>query len=270
MYSGKRTPRTTPRRRAGLVAARSTPGRAAFVSARRRLNFSPSFSKNVPKLRIGSNVSTRATSYRRAVLDDAWSGAKTTKLSKTLYNEELTLIPRKTGVEINARERDIINCVGFTLRYCFTNESPGRSVCIRMAVVSPVERNNITNVGWFRGYGDKRANDFSSNDDASELLHSPINRDKYTVLWEKKITLGPQFDNTTGISTFSRTHDSYASGNHFVPLNRQLKYQGSAADDCMDKVFAVFWYDEPSGVGSATGTDYVNCRRWYATHWKDP
>lgn len=269
MYTNKRTPRTTPGRRPAYTPARSTPGRAATVSARRRLNFSPSFSKITPKLRIGFNPTSYATGFRRNVFD-GWTGGSTTRLSKTLYNEELTLIPRKTGVEVNARERDVINCTGFTLRYCFTNNNSNKSAVVRMAVVSPIERNTITNVSFFRGYGDKRADDFSSNDDAAELLYSPINRDKYTVLWEKKVTLGPRFDDGATSVTYSRNNDNYHSGSTFVRLGRQLRYVGSAADDCTDKVFFVFWYDEPDGAGSATGSDLVICRRWFATHWKDP
>jgi len=271
MYSNKRTPRTTPRRTAASTAARSNPGRAALVAARRRLNFGTPYAKMTPKLRIGFNVSSGATGYRRQVID-AWTGSASTRLSKTLYNDELTLIPRKTGVEVNARERDMINVTGFSLRWAFVNKDTTNSHVIRMAVVSPIERNTITNVSFFRGYGDKRADDFSSNDDSAELLFSPINRDKYTVLWEKKVLLGPQYDvnATSGGKTYSRTCDNYHAGSAFVRLNRQLRYVGSASDDCTDKVFLVYWYDEPDGVGSATGSDLVTCRRWAATHWKDP
>jgi len=269
MYTNKRTPRTTPGRRTPFTTPRPSPGRATTVAARRRLNFSPSFSRTTPKLRIGFNVGT-GLGARRNVFD-GWDATSSNRNSKTLYNEELTLVPRKTGAEVNARERDMINCLGFTIRYCFANKAVNKCNTVRMAVVSPIERNTITNVDFFRGYSDKRSEDFASTKDASILLHSAINRDKYTVLFEKKIPLGPRTDDTTSsVGTFSRTNDSFCTGSVYVPLKRQLRYIGSAADDCADKVFLVFWYDEPDGLGSATGASTVICQRWMAAHWRDP
>jgi len=273
MYTNKRTPRTTPRRRTAFTPARPAPGRAVTVAARRALNFGPASTPfrgratRALKSRIGYTPGSGTASRRNVV--DSWSAAAAAKNSKTLYNDELTSIPRKTGVEVNARERDIVNLLGFTLRLGFRNFRDTNAAVIRAAVVSPIDRDNITNVDFFRGYQNKRSQDFASTLDTSQSMHSPINRDKYVVLWEKKFHIGPVADAAAGVN-FSRTTDSYTEFNAFVPLNRQLRYHGSAAGDCSDKLFLVYWYDAPLAEGSATGESFVRCHRWCAAHWKDP
>jgi len=276
MYTNRRTPRTTPRPTPSYTLPRATPGRARTVAARRRLNFGPTgvspsrfVARPSPKSRIGFNPGV-GTGSRAQVITDQWSAANSTKLSKSLHFDELTFIPRKTAAEVNARERDIINCLGFTLRLCFRSSSTLSCATVRMAVVSPIDRNDISVVEFFRGYQDKRSQDFASTLDTSELLHSPINRDKFVVLWEKKLELGPLTDVTTGMRTYSRSLANYKTITSYVPLNRQLRYTGSAAGDCADKVYLVYWYDEPNNEGSATGASFVRCQRWAAAHWKDP
>jgi len=275
MYTNKRTPRTTPGRRSAYTPARPSPGRAATVAARRRLNFATSakpvrfITPSRIKTRIGYSPGVATSSRRNTV--DKWSITDSAKNSKTLYNDELTVIPRKTGVEVNARERDLVNLLGFSLRLGFRNASQTLCATVRCALVSPIDRDNITNVDFFRGYQDKRSQDFASTLDTSQMLMSPINRDKYVVLWEKKVELGPSTDATTGSELlFSRTKENWQTVNCYVPLNRQLRFHGSASDDCSDKVYLVYWYDEPLAVGSATGTSFVRCQRWCVAHWKDP
>jgi len=267
MYTNRRTPRTTPRRRSTFTTPRPSPGRDALVAARRRLNFATP-ARVTPKSRIGFTPGVGTGSRRRVV--DKWSAATSSKNSKTLYFDELTLIPRKTAAEVDARERDIINALGFTLRLHFRNFAGNSSARVRMAVVSPIDRNDVSVTEFFRGYADKRSQDFAATLDASEMLHSPINRDKFVVLWEKSILLGPNQDATGSAVTFSRNQNNFREITAYVPLNRQLRYVGTEAGDCSDKVWLVYWYDNPGAEGSATGTNFLQCQRWAAAHWKDP
>lgn len=272
MYSNKRTPRTTPRSRAAFIPARPTPGRAAAVAARRRLNFLPtpvSTSTRLTKAKIGYTPGT-GTSSRRNVINK-WATATSSVNAKTLYSEDLTAIPRKTAAEVNARERDLVNLLGFTMRFCLSNTQQNRAAVVRMAVISSTDSNAVGVAEFFRGYADKRCDDFTATLDSSELLYNPINRDKYVVLWQKKIELGPVLDATTSSSaTFSRTKDSYSMFQTYVPLNRQLRYVGSSGGDCTDKVFLVYWYDTPQAEGTSTPGNYVRIQRWACAHWKDP
>jgi len=267
MYTNRRTPRTTPRRRSTFTTPRPSPGRTALVAARRRLNFATPV-RVTPKSRIGFTPGVGTGSRRRVV--DQWAAADSSKNSKALHFDELTFIPRKTAAEVDARERDIINALGFTLRLNFRNIASSGAARVRMAVISPIDRNDVSVVEFFRGYADKRSQDFAATLDASEMLHSPINRDKFVVLWEKSILLGPLTDPSTNVITYSRNQNNFREITAYVPLNRQLRYVGTEAGDCSDKVWLVYWYDFPGAEGSATGSSFVQCQRWAAAHWKDP
>lgn len=108
------TPRT-PRKRTG-----SSPYPARVTPARRRLAFpsaSPAYSGRSARVlnnRVGFPPSM-VTPYNRATVE-VWGDSSSIINGKQLVINELTQIPRKTGVEINGRERDVINCHGFTFR----------------------------------------------------------------------------------------------------------------------------------------------------------
>jgi len=217
--------------------------------------------------RVGFTPGT-GTAYR-AITVNKWTAAVAAVASKGIVSDNVVAIARQTtGNEINLRERDMINCLGFSLRVCIAGTSSARAQTIRMALVSPTDKNEINDVEFFRGYGDRRTIDFSSTEDSVVLLNNPINRDNYVVLWEKKVTVGPTSD-SAGL-TFSRTQDSFVSFNTYVPLNRQLRYDGPSQNQCSENVFLLMWYDEPFGEGSQTPTTNILYRRYVVTHWKNP
>lgn len=252
---------TTPRPKSVRRAAKYSSPRP---TAQRRLNFTPTTVARVPvrssprlAAKIGFTPNT-ATDYKRITVDQ-WAG--TLRQTKTLYTDELINIPQKSSNEINGRERAMINCLGFTLRTCFTNLAP-YPIAVRMAVVSPIDRNDVSIVNFFRGYVNNRSLPFTSNTDASQLLYNPINRDAFTVLWEKKLMLPP-----TG-SGYGSDHSTFET---YVKLNRQLRYSGVANSDCTDKVYLIAWFDYPVAVAVASPpAANVRYQRFAITHWKDP
>lgn len=270
--------KNTPARR--TPSAKYTFGRRIPTSttARRALNFAggspyPMIGRSTPRRktansRIGFAPGT-GTSYSNNVVNK-WIDPNVVIPSKTLLSENVLAIARQTaGNEINFRERDMINCLGFQMRFCLRNGLLTDALTIRMALVSPTDKNEINNVEWFRGYGDRRTVDFSSTEDSSVLLFNPINRDNYVVLWEKKITLGARSENATTVC-FDRTRPNYLSFSTYVPLNRQIRYDGPSANQCSESVFLVMWYDTPNGVGTALPTSSLEYKRYCVTYWKNP
>lgn len=155
------------------------------------------------------------------------------------------------------------------MRFCFRNNSLTNAQTLRVALVSPTDKNEINNVEWFRGYGDRRTIDFSSTEDSSVLLFNPINRDNYVVLWEKKIHLGSRTVTASTITT-DRNRPNYQSFSTYVPLNRQIRYDGPSQNQCSESVFLVMWYDTPDGVGSVTPPFDLEYKRYCVTYWKNP
>lgn len=269
----RRTPYKGPR----TIAKYSYKSRSG---ARRKLDFSTPMGRVVrwptsrTRTTVGWDPSTKIG--LRAVTVDKWTAATATATSKSLLAEDITTVARQTtGNEINLRQRDMINCLGFSLRVNLNNQSDNLAVCVRMAIISPMDKNEINDTEFFRGYSDSRAVDFAPTLNASELLFSPINRDNYVVLWEKKLLLGSA-KNTNVIAGGAaaihtdRSRPNYTSFSTYVKLNRQLRYDGDSANECSDKLFLVMWYDNPQGEGTLAQTTSLSYRRFVITHWKNP
>lgn len=269
------TPKRTPRKRTGSSPkyVYASPY-ATRLSARRRLTYTPNVQavtrrpkKLTKATRIGYSPGT-ATDLRRITVDN-WDTTSGTVNSKTLVTNELTNLPRKTSVELNGRERDMVNCLGFTIRVCIRSGSSTFASCIRMAVVSPIDSETVDATEFFRGYGNKRGEAFTSLLDSSQLLFNPINRDTNVVLWEKAFTIGPATDTGTQ-QNFTRTHDGFLTMQTYIKLNRQLRYDNAAGDSCTDKLYLCFWYDNPNGNGLAAPPSFLEYKRFGVMHWKDP
>lgn len=265
--------KNTPARR--TPSAKYTFGRRIPTSttARRALNFgTPGSSmggrRKYTATKIGFPTGL-GTSYRANTVNK-WTAVTAALPSKTLISDNVTAIARQTtGNEINLRERDMINCLGFSIRICVNNVQIGVARTLRMALVSPTDKNEINNVEFFRGYDDRRTIDFTSTSDASVLLFNPINRDNYVVLWEKKIELGSGGD-VNGPPNFNRYIPNYQSFSTYVPLRRQIRYDGPSANQCSENIFLVCWYDAPQGEGTDAITNSLSYRRYVVTHWKNP
>jgi len=249
-------------------------------SARRRLNFQSPLAKssvwgrsrNTTTAKIGFAPNT-GTPLRRATVDIWKTTSGTVTIDpRVIIQDDLTDIPEKVAAttDISRRERAMINCLGFSLRIFVRNTLPSNSIVCRFAVVSPTDKNEISNAQFFRGYGTTRAQDFTTALDSHQYTDTPINTDNYSILWSYKCELGPDAD-TTGAANFSRSKANYMSINKFVKLNRQLRYDSNLGSACSDKIFLLMWYE---GVGSTTtgpvAASSVIYQRYGITYWKDP
>jgi hypothetical protein len=276
--------RGTPRPITPVSAFSARRERAAERSiARRRLNFNNPYTRSItarrlmgyrtgPMKTVGYSPGTK-TSFS-AITVNKWATATGVINRRTLAAEAVTSLARQTtGNEINLRERDMINCKGFSLRFYISNNSPSVNYTIRMALVYDKNKTTWTDTDFFRGYGDSRTLDFDGSAagglDPCQLLVNPINRDKYAVLWERKINLGPDSD-TTDNTDFSRTKDNSLAFNTFVPINRQLRYTGTGATSCADNIFLVAWIDVPAGVATDPSDAGFIYKRFVVMHWNDP
>jgi len=230
--------------------------------------WSPSSARTTTKKKIGFPPGT-GTALKRETIDD-WAGASIDP--RVLTQDELTLIPEKVAAttDISRRERAMINCLGFSMRIHLRNTDASNEVTVRLAVVSPTDKNEINVNGFFRGYGTTRATDFVTGLDSHRYIDTPINTDNFSILWSTKVRLGPDND-LAGAINYTRNIDNYCIINKYVKLNRQLRYDGPLSSDCADKVFLLMWYDGTSSVAaSPVNAGTVKYQRYAITYWKDP
>jgi len=266
----KATPRRVTPGSKYTMTERMRTQRRTRTNARRALFAvrNPYVTRRVPTTQIGFPTGT-GTGYRANTVNK-WTAITSAVTSKSIISDNVVAIARQTtGNEINLRERDMINCLGFSLRVNLINTNTLLASTVRMALVSPLDKNEINDVEFFRGYADRRTIDFDPTLDSSVLLFNSVNRDNYAVLWEKKITLGTARPETTTVNV-DRTVANYTSFSTYIPLRRQLRYDGPSQNQCSENIFLLMWYDSPQGEGTTAASQYVNYRRYVVTHWKNP
>jgi len=238
------------------------------MGARTGPRWSANSARTTTKKKIGFPPGT-GTSLKRETVDE-W--ALTTIARQVLTQDEVTLIPEKVAAttDISRRERQMINCLGFSLRIVLRNTSTARAIKVRLALVSPTDKNEININGFFRGYGTTRAVDFTTGLDSHRYTDTPINTDNYSILWSQTVPLGPSSD-VDGQNCFSRNTDNYKCIKKYVPLNRQLRYDGILSTDCADKIFLLCWFDVVNATASEVITPVaLQYQRYAITYWKDP
>lgn len=207
-------------------------------------------------------------------------GRATTKrndidVDDTLTTRELRsdpLLDLAGGSNINNRLRDIVQFVGVKICMSFllnssANTPLGQHTFINVAVVSPKDQqlagnDAIPNEKFFRGNGSGRGQDFGTALTAMELRCNPINTDRYVVHKHFKKTLKP----------FSSTEGSNATLFEFyVPVNRQIRYESSAADPDGANMYVVYWADfQDKPAGSPTITGNINHQMKIIQYFKEP
>jgi len=229
--------------------------------------WSPNSARTTTKKKVGFPPGT-GTALKRETIDE-WS--ETAIAPRVLNQDEVTLIPEKVAAttDISRRERQMVNCLGFSFRIVLRNSEANRAIKVRLALVSPTDKNEINVNGFFRGYGTTRATDFATGLDSHRYTDTPINTDNYTILWQTSCILGPDED-ATGNNCFSRNINNFKTINKYVPLNRQLRYDGPLSTDCADKIFLLCWYDAINAPAATTINSVLSFQRYAITYWKDP
>jgi len=182
---------------------------------------------------------------------------RTAQNAHTLYDSiRLNDILQDTSSihEINNRQRQIVNLRGFELR-CFVNNRTRKAdgltahtqvsnIIMRCAVVHPRNNTSVLSSNFLRGYTNLRTAGVTGGQATVDLIHSPINKDAYDVLYEKKFVLAPS---TTDAATpadreiCSQSGKSFKIWKTYVPINRQMRYKTNAADSQEQPIYFVYW-----------------------------
>ena len=198
--------------------------------------------------------------------------------TRTLYSRDITAIGATTQNNINLRQREMINLVGFKLNlyarnlavlstdvlnfhYAFIHDK-GRSQAL-LQDIDPVLEDD-----FFRGNGSARAIDFSTTLNGIELNCLNINNDLYTVLKRGTCSLTP-VQTGSGIRKEGFCHREV-----WLPINRQIRYDaGENADIPTDgRIFFVWWVDRHVGqaAGGLPTANAMQLDLHCVTHWREP
>lgn len=256
------SPYSLARRTASRVADRrsvgtQTPARRTVASSR------PSYE------RVGRPFGT--STAKRVVVNDNWSDVSAVLTEATMRETQLTALAQTTTNAINARQRGMIDCIGFDLRLYLQNSSSSAMV-FNMAVVAPRNQNSTIPDGFFRGYGADREQDFpaAATAESSLLNLTPLNADDMNILWRGQITLGPNFDATAASTNFDRSRPNYKVIKKWIPIYRQIRYDNTSAVSCEDPIFLCVWTCRPSKLNTDAPLPNNIIRQQCIMYFKEP
>lgn len=221
---------------------------------------------------VGHAVGT--STAKRCITNQTWSGGTNLNVP-LLYDALINDIPQvgtdvTSAVELNVRQRGMVNLLGFDFRYYVQNNGASAALQVNWAIISPKSGTAIAANDFFRGYGVSRGEDFNAVNHGADILNmSPINRDNYIVMHQESMVLGPSADVTTGANDMSRRDNNYKQGKVWIPINRQIRFTGVSGNDVQDPIFLVYW---GCPLGWIPGTPYaaMDFRSTCIAYFKEP
>lgn len=177
------------------------------------------------------------------------------------------------GSDIDQRERDVCLCAGFHLTGMAVNRLDDVPLVFHYAVVSPRDDSAVQTADFFRGYNDDRGRDFSATSlSGMDVYKNPINTDKFTVFFHKRIWLRYQgvAAPAGGDSPFiSESKSGIQCFDKWIPINRQLRYGDTI--NCQTPVFLVWWAGYPQKAkATAAVADAFTMTYRAIMHFREP
>lgn len=262
-YAARRVERTFKNMRLNLRRAmRRRPRRPIYIRPRRRLTVKRA--RASARTRESKRVKFSSTNIGNRVGTNTVKWAQVADItgqlvSRTLTSAEITDVSKTTTNAINERQRNIINCRGFTLQGNVRNYF-GQDAIFHLAILHPRNASLITTTDFFRSHGGTERNvDFSTSLSGTEFANYPINTGDMVVLRHYRMRLTPGITPATGFQ--SQYGSSYRNFSFYVPLKRQLEYEDNLSTNCNHKVFLTYWIDYPSNLAgqiTQAGCGYLN------------
>jgi len=191
------------------------------------------------------------------------------RANRTLYSVDLVNIPLGVDNQINLRQRGIINCRGISI-YMNMRNNQEDAMYANVAVIVPRYQQNLASVDpvdFYRGNQSQRGVDFNTGLSGLEMHMLPINRDKYHVLYHRRLTLAPRGPVPTDFSV-GNALSNYKTIKKYIKVNRQLRYDGDAITS--GRIQLVYWFADfdhvPTGIPEASA---VTVSELHIAYFKD-
>lgn len=234
--------------------------------------------KYARRARIGMPIGY-GTTKRALVFNEAASSYNT----RTLYSYDLTYIDRTSTLEMDHRNRDIINLRGFKIDYAMLiNTVATRPVMVHYAVLchigttsvpSSAQANPLSSTNFFRGSGSSRAIDFSAATLSSLQMNTlNINSDIYVVL--KRWTHRLEYTVSAATNISNNSKQTVKIGHKYIPVKRQVRYDDPTDGDVATtgRCFLVWWADYTNGIaaGGTAVSGALSMDHHVVTYFREP
>lgn len=172
--------------------------------------------------------------------------------AKGFYYENLLDITK--GGAINQRERDIVNYRGTKVCFHIENNNSIKMYLNICCVVPKDDQSTLSTIGWFRSGGSEREMNHTTTTNWQDLHCAPINRDKYRVVFHKRAIVAP---NTSTADSNIRDYEFW------IPLRRQLQFDGVVTVPQGSKMFFVWWFSYPDNSTATLGKYQIRTTKYF-------
>lgn len=218
--------------------------RLPLVRSSKRMKFSPKAIAHP----IGFNTAKRCVTHETT---------NTAYGTRWHYGWEITNIPVTTTGEIDKRDRDMVDLIGFRIEWSLRN-AVDQPLIIHMAVVAKKNATSFSSTNFFRGVGQDRGINFGTSLTSLEMNNNSINTDEYVVLLHKRIML--QGVNQSA-SFYQLEGRNYKFIKTYIPIRRQLRYDSTSL--CNEPIHVCLWADgliSASGAASVPSSFFLSSR----------
>lgn len=226
--------------------------------------------RHLGRQHIGESVGT-TTAKRREVLNNS----STSLTTRTLYVNQVTLLPKTATNDINSRQRDLINLRG--VKICLAvNNTGGNVLYFNYAVIAPKRLSELvggtTIPSFFRSSSDDaRSVNFSSALNAIEFKCLPINVDEYSVLMHRRYTIAPYQDAGGITGPFNTQSKNWMHMMKYQRIGRQMRYNVAQSTPNNNPIYCVFWADQMStGTGGVAVANAFTVSERLVTYFREP
>lgn len=200
---------------------------------------------------VGYPNNTRTTKVHRNLansINTISSSGNTASRFLNIY--DLTKIPKTTDNDVNYRQRNVINLIGWKIYFQIQNKTIfpmylNWAICAarndNVDYTDPANKATLE-AGFFSAPYNPDKNvpfDFALN--SMQLYKYPINPDNLVVLKHKRYEIGGQYSGAATVDVNYKNNTRTMS--KFYRLKRQLRYTGDGGETCMNRVFLMWWYD---------------------------
>lgn len=233
--------------------------------------------------RVGFYPNSRATckTASSVSLTDGDFDTGTDWKINTLHALHLTTIQH--GVGADERERNVVNCRGFRIRFNVQNfyteniEPGATPLYMNMALVSPrgyqitsATQNTYLNEAFFRSFGSSRVRNFDAPLAGLTRHTLPINTDKWAVIWHHRKVIGSQ----SGEEKFSSGAGgprNWHSLSRYIKVGRQTRYVDGTTTSCQNQIWLLIWFS-PFNQNSGSTDTVKAANAWLSViqYFKDP
>lgn len=265
-------------------ALRRRPGRPLYANSRRRrlmvTGRSSRRKKQYAKIKAGWRADQEKLGERigsdtgkRAIAATAVSPGDRLQ-NDTLY--KIACIDIAQGTAPDERSRRMVNLRGIQITSAFhidpdvegnwnTEERPVFLHAALVHVKNHTIASSFSETDFFRNYGASKSTDFSSANWFQKTFN-PLNSDALHVYFHKHWKLEKTSDRSSAGTKYKQIFFR-----KYVPIKRQIRFEGDAANTAHDNLFYLQWYTYADSTGGAIHTSGVLLHSYQVIqHFREP